>query len=80
MWDIPPEMMAAKDDAPVLELVASRVADREDFLVRVKYLYDHRVEKSREEILLKDGRVFDRYSAPMFGGDGKYLHRLSSTS
>jgi C4-dicarboxylate-specific signal transduction histidine kinase len=76
LWDIPPEMMAAKDDAPVLELVASRVADREDFLVRVKYLYDHRVEKSREEILLIDGRVFDRYSAPMFGGDGKYFGRV----
>jgi len=76
LWDIPLEMVEAEDDAPVLELVASRVADREGFLVRVKFLYDHREEKSREEILLKDGRVFDRYSAPMLGDDGKYFGRV----
>ncbi|HEX2770128.1 MAG TPA: PAS domain S-box protein, partial [Geobacteraceae bacterium] len=76
MWDIPPEMMEAEDDAPVLELVASKVSDREGFLARVKYLYDHSEEKSREEILLKDGRLFDRYSASMLGGDGKYFGRV----
>jgi PAS domain S-box-containing protein len=76
LWDIPPELVETKDDAPVLELVASRVADREDFLVRVKFLYDHREEKSREEIILKDGRIFDRYSAPMLGDDGKYFGRV----
>ncbi|MGA2557802.1 MAG: PAS domain S-box protein, partial [Verrucomicrobiota bacterium] len=33
-------------------------------------------ETSREEILLKNGRVFDRYSAPMFGGNDRYYGRV----
>jgi C4-dicarboxylate-specific signal transduction histidine kinase len=69
-------MMDAGDDAPVLEVVASRVVDADRFMARVKYLYNHRKEISRREIHLKDGRVFDRYSAPMFGGDEKYYGRV----
>lgn len=76
LWGIPPQLMEARDDAPVLHLVATKVADREGFLARVKHLYDHRDEKSREEILLEDGRIFDRYSAPMLGPDGKYFGRV----
>jgi two-component system, cell cycle sensor histidine kinase and response regulator CckA len=76
LWAIPPELVAAKDDAPVLQLVATRVADPESFVARVKYLYNCKDEKSREEILLKDGRVFDRYSAPMLGADGKNFGRV----
>jgi len=29
LWDIPPELVEAGDDAPVLKLVTSKVADRE---------------------------------------------------
>jgi len=76
LWEIPPELVEAKDDAPVLQLVTTKVADREGFVARVKHLYEHREEKSREEILLKDGRVFDRYSAPVRGDDGKYYGRV----
>ncbi|MGD0844191.1 MAG: ATP-binding protein [Geobacteraceae bacterium] len=76
LWEIPPELVEAKDDTPVLQLVTTKVVDREGFVARVKYLYEHREEKSREEILLKDGRVFDRYSAPVRGDDGKYYGRV----
>jgi signal transduction histidine kinase/ActR/RegA family two-component response regulator len=76
LWEIPPELVEAKDDAPVLQLVTSKVADSEGFVARVKHLYEHREEKSREEILLKDGRVFDRYSAPVLGTEGKYFGRV----
>ncbi len=76
LWEIPPELLEAKDDAPVLKLVTSKVADSEGFMARVKHLYEHREEKSREEIILKDGRVFDRYSAPVLGTEGKYFGRV----
>ena len=76
LWAIPPELVEAEDDEPVLQLVATRVADPESFVARVKHLYECKDEKSREEILLKDGRVFDRYSAPMLGADGKYFGRV----
>ena len=76
MWAIPLELVEAKDDAPVLKLVTTKVVDSEGFVARVKYLYEHREEKSREDILLKDGRVFDRYSAPVLGTEGKYFGRV----
>jgi len=76
LWDIPPELLASGDDGPALQLVTKQVADGEGFLARVKQLYEHREEKSRDEILLGDGRVFDRYSAPMLGAEGKYFGRV----
>jgi PAS domain-containing protein len=76
MWDIPRALVDAGDDEPVLQFLARLVADEEGFLAKVTYLYEHKEAKSREEILLKDGRVFDRYSAPMLGADGKYLGRI----
>jgi len=76
LWEIPSELVEAKDFVPVLHSVASRAADPESYLARVKYLYEHKEENSREEVFLKDGRVFDRYSAPMRGDDGKYYGRV----
>jgi two-component system, cell cycle sensor histidine kinase and response regulator CckA len=76
MWGIPPELVEKKDDAPVLRLVTEQVAAPGSFLERVEYLYQHARETSRDEILLKDGRIFDRYSAPMFGPDNRYYGRV----
>jgi diguanylate cyclase (GGDEF)-like protein len=56
--------------------VATQPVDPEGFLTGVKYLYEHKQETSRDEIALHDGRTFDRYSAPMFGGDGRYYGRV----
>ena len=76
MWDIPQELVESGADKPVLMTVVGQVADPDGFLARVQYLYAHREEKSREEITLKDGRVFDRYSAPMFGSESRYYGRV----
>ena len=76
LWEIPPDLVEAKDDVPILQLITNRVADPEGFVARVKYLYENKEEKSREEVFLKDGRIFDRYSAPMRGDDGTYYGRV----
>ncbi len=76
LWGIPPQLAQAGDEAPLLELAVSRVADREGFLARVRELYQNREERSWEEIHLKDGRVLDRYSAPMLGADGRYFGKV----
>ncbi len=76
MWGIPPKLVESKDDEPVLQYVATKPVDPEGFLARVKYLYEHKEEKSHEDIALKDGRVFERYSAPMFGVDERYYGRV----
>jgi two-component system, cell cycle sensor histidine kinase and response regulator CckA len=76
LWEIPPELVEAGDDAQVLQLSANKDIDPASFVARVKYLYEHKEEKCQEELFLKDGRVIDRYSAPMRGDNGKYFGRV----
>jgi PAS domain S-box-containing protein len=60
----------------MLQYVLSQLKDPEQFLGRVKYLYAHKNEKSRDEIQFKDGRVFDRYSSPLLDSNDKYYGRV----
>jgi len=76
LWEFPPELLEAKDSVPVLQGIVGKVADPESFLARVKYIEEHKEEKFRDEVFLKDGRVLDQYSAPMRGDDGKYYGRV----
>ena len=76
IWGIPPDVIASRSDERVLQSVLDKLVNPEEFLARVKYLYAHREEKSREEIRLNDERTIDRYSAPMIGSDGRYYGRV----
>src|SRR5215216_1747471 len=76
MWDIPKEVIQARSDDAALRSVVDKLVDPQGFLGRIAYLYDHPSEESRDEILLKDGRTFDRYSAPVRGKDGTYHGRV----
>ena len=76
LWGIRPDLIAERSDGSVLESMLGQVAESEQFLKRVHHLYEHRQETSREEVALRDGRVFDRYSAPMIGPDNKYYGRV----
>ena len=76
LWQIPHELVAARVDAPVLEVVTSRTKDPAAFIARVKYLYDHPGEEGREKIETKDGRIIDRYSRSLHGPNDVYLGRI----
>ena len=76
LWGIPPEVAALKSDRRAMETVLDQLQDPAAFVARVEWLYEHREEKSEEEIALKDGRTFDRYSAPMIGPEGNYYGRV----
>jgi PAS domain S-box-containing protein len=75
MWGIPAELVEAEDDVSILQHVVSQMVETECFLELIRYLFEHKEEKSRDEITLKDGRIFDRYSTPVTGADGKYYGR-----
>jgi PAS domain S-box-containing protein len=76
MWNMPEEVLTSRSDEAALEVAKDKAADSQGFMVRVNYLYEHPGEESREEIPLKDGRTFDRYSAPVRGTDGTYYGRV----
>ena len=48
----------------------------QQFLEKVRYLYKHRDTTSRDELYLRDGRVLERYTAPLNGSPGEYFGRI----
>ncbi len=76
IWGISPDLFTQGSDEPLLKDVVSKVLDPDRFLSRVRYLYEHPDEKSFEEILLRDGRVLERFSSPMRGEDDRYYGRV----
>lgn len=76
LWEIPDEVIQSRSDKLAQEAVLDRLIDPESFLDRIAYLYDHPDEPSRDELYLKDGRVFERHSAPVRGADGTYYGRV----
>jgi PAS domain S-box-containing protein len=76
MWGIPSDIMESRSDERALQSVMEKLADPEAFISEVKRLYATPDEKSRDEIALKDGRTFDRYSAPMLDADRKCFGRV----
>ena len=76
LWQVPLEVMESRSDKRVLQALSSRLADPQQFLARVNYLYEHREEKSEEEIALQNGETYERHSAPMFGPNGRYYGRV----
>lgn len=75
-FGIPEELLSKGDDLAVLKHVREKVAVPDAFVERVKYLYSHRDERSRDEFMLKNGTVFDRYSAPLLDPKGQYRGRI----
>jgi diguanylate cyclase (GGDEF)-like protein/PAS domain S-box-containing protein len=76
IWGIPEEIMALKLRKKAFDYVLPKLSDPDEFARRIYELYDNRQEKSYEEISLNDGRVLERYSAPMFGDEGQYYGRI----
>jgi PAS domain S-box-containing protein len=76
MWAIPEEVVQSHSDEAALQSVLDKLVHPQAFIEKAMYLHEHKDLKSREEIRLKDGRVFDRYSSPVVDADGTYLGRV----
>ena len=75
-FGIPDELVSTRDDLVLRQHVTDSVEDSDAFTERIKYLYSHREEKSRDEFRLKNGKVFDRYSAPLVDSEEQYRGRI----
>ncbi len=76
IWGIPGKALESGSDEEVLRSVLHRLVRPDEFLVKVRYLYEHRDEISRDEISLIGDITLDRYSAPMLGANGEYYGRV----
>ena len=75
MWGIQEKVIRTRSGEVVLQAILDQVVDRETFISGINALYLSQNETSQDEIVLKDGRTFDRYSTPIQGPDGAYYGR-----
>jgi PAS domain S-box-containing protein len=69
LWGLPSSVLESGDDALALAAVREQLVDAEAFLSRVKYLYANPELEGEDEIMLADGRVFQRFSRPQRLGE-----------
>ena len=75
-FGVPEELLIEANDHLVLKYVTDKVENADAFLERIKYLNSHPDEKSRDEFRLKNGKTFDRYSAPLVDPNGRRRGRI----
>ncbi len=76
LWKIPAEIVESNDDSRQVLFVTGRTKSPVQFVEKVRYLYSHPSEVSRDEIELVDGTVLDRYSAPVWDKQGRHYGRI----
>ena len=64
MWRVSPELLDAGDDEAVMASVLEQLVDPAAFGEGVSALYEDLDATSFDEIVFKDGRIFERYSQP----------------
>ena len=64
MWRIPDDVMNSGDDRQALAFVLDQLRDPERFVRKVQELYAEPDARSYDWLDFKDGRMFERYSAP----------------
>ena len=64
LWQIPAAVLDCGNDAALLNHVVGQLAQPEEFLAKVQALYGSDTQ-SIDNIRFKDGRVFERFTAPL---------------
>lgn len=77
LWRIPQEILDAGDDDLAIAHVLEQLNDPDSFVAKVRALYDDPRAESFDVLGFKDGRVFERYSAPQIL-DGEPVGRVWS--
>ena len=70
MWKFSKKLMANGEDQHALIDATKHLVNPEKFIRRVQELYENH-QADFEELQFKDGRIFDRYGAPVTGDDGR---------
>lgn len=76
MWNVPEKLLETRDSKKLLSYALSQLEKSGEFKEKTEYLYTHKKEKSSDEIIFKDGRIFDRYSAPLFSPTDEFFGRI----
>ncbi|HUX36455.1 MAG TPA: ATP-binding protein, partial [Rectinemataceae bacterium] len=76
MFGIPREVIDSKSDERTIQSVIDKIEDPDVFLARIDEINATFEASSQEEIALKSGTVFERYSAPLLDAKGGIFGRV----
>jgi PAS domain S-box-containing protein len=76
LFEIPENIAHDEDDTKLLNHVVGMTKFPDQFIEKVQYLYNHPNETGSDEIEFKNGKILDRYSAPVLGKDNEYFGRI----
>jgi len=68
LWRIPQPLIDSGDDEALIAVVLDQLTNPEEFIAKVKKLY-HTTVEDLDYLYFKDGRTFERFSAPMVMND-----------
>ena len=69
LWELPNSLLAKRKGWEVIAAIEPLLSDPQAFKRKVYFLLEHPEENSFDQVYLKDGRVFERYSQPQIIGD-----------
>jgi len=78
LFKVPQSIVENEDSSIMLNHIVGLTKNPDAFLGKVRYIYQHSNEISRDEIELKNGKVLDRYCAPVLGKNGENYGRIWS--
>jgi PAS domain S-box-containing protein len=76
LWHVPREIADEADDDRQREWVIRQIKNPRQFAELIAHLGAHSEKISETEVELIDGRILERYSAPVVGRDGKHYGRI----
>ncbi|MFN2586578.1 MAG: SpoIIE family protein phosphatase [Actinomycetota bacterium] len=71
MWSLPPHALETESDQDITQAIFDQLVDPKGFEERILYLYRHPDRTPRDELELKDGRVFEAYGTALRGAAGR---------
>lgn len=70
MWRVPPDILLPGNDEKAVGHILSQLKDPQGFIESLERLYNAEPDAEHlDEILFKDGRIFERYTRPQMQGD-----------
>ncbi len=72
IWNMPQHYVDSKDDEGALSFALTQLVNPDQFIEKVKWLYDHPDEISVDELEFKDGKIIQRHGYPVTAPDGSY--------
>lgn len=76
LWHLSEREMQYCDAEAVLGILASKLANPRKFVDEIYFLYENKFERSESVLELKNDKIYQSYSSPVFSERGEYFGRV----